>query len=878
MTNRKPFKGFGESNKKKPKNNKNMESQLEHCYKIFESAHFYMNKTDGDKVSNIKTAIKLFKKTLRIYEDYNKHLEKAIVKTNLGSCYCDLVELYSGYSQVETSFSGHSFLDLEKKGKDIEIEKYSEKAFSYLEEALENLDINQTPYEWAICQLSLGTAYRSKYQMLILGDPQEYTQKNLISSIKCFQLALGILTKTKYPKGYIMTQMDLGNSYGDLFKIIPDITYYNLARDHYQKALYSAKKYGYPELSACIYNNLGDLEKDNNNFTQAKKYLESASQDLTEQNDWVDHLVSTRNLGNIAYDAKLWNVAITAYEKTINFIEKLRLSSQSDKRRQEIITFDLDVYEKLIITYINVKQLDKAFEALERCRSRYLVDLMASFELNQSEKIPSNLKLKLKEYEELQERIDGLRFRNSLDLDQKVSSYSPNEKIAELETEKQKVWNRIRELDPILAGEIQVSIPNISEIKKILNDSSTALINFFASENVFCVFILTKFQVYCHHFDTRERSFPSWGLYNWVTTYTKTELEEWKENLPYLLNEFSQKIDLNKLVNKYLDGINELIIIPHVYLHLIPFGAIPLNDNETLGDRFLIRYAPSCQILEFCANRPQLTENLTYGTVEDATEDLPCASFEGEQIAQLYEIPENLRLTGSEQATVKNYRHLMEQVQVLHSSHHAQSRLDNPLESSLKLADGYITLGQLLTPEWRMPNLSEVFLSCCETGLGITEVTDDILTLATGFLCAGARTVISTLWGVDDIATSIVSIIYHRNRQQGFNRPQALQQAQIELRTMTGEALTNTYRPQLEAILSEKLKHSDTNRRQIKKKRSQFSEEHPERKNLDIEYDKWNQLSRKISKTRRRLNSFCQEEYPFENPFYWAGFVCHGLR
>jgi CHAT domain-containing protein len=214
---------------------------------------------------------------------------------------------------------------------------------------------------------------------------------------------------------------------------------------------------------------------------------------------------------------------------------------------------------------------------------------------------------------------------------------------------------------------------------------------------------------------------------------------------------------------------------------------------------------------------------------------------------------------------------------VLHSSHHAQSRLDNPLESSLKLADGYITLGQLLSPGWRMPNLYDVFISCCKTGLGVTEITDDILTLATGFLCAGARSVVSTLWSVDDIATSIFSIIYHQNRKQGLNRPQSLQQAQIQLRTMNSETLAVTYKPLLEPMLSEKLKYSETNRKEVKRQQSQFSDDSLERKNLEAEYDKWNKLSRQISQTKKRLEWLCQQEYPFENPVYWAAFVCHGL-
>ena len=152
---------------------------------------------------------------------------------------------------------------------------------------------------------------------------------------------------------------------------------------------------------------------------------------------------------------------------------------------------------------------------------------------------------------------------------------------------------------------------------------------------------------------------------------------------------------------------------------------------------------------------------LNYGTVENPDGTLPGASYEGEKIAKIYNIPDDNRLKGREQGTVKKYRKLLEKVQVFHSSHHASSRLDSPLESKLILADGTITLGQIMTPGWRLPQLSDIFLSCCETNLGVAQATDDILTLSTGFLCAGARSVVSTLWAVNDLATALFSIFYY---------------------------------------------------------------------------------------------------------------------
>ena len=864
----------------------------------------YKSRIQGDKKHDIERAIDCLNQALLVRTRHQFPLYWAKTQYNLGILY---------YIRIK----GNKLNNLEN-------------AIYHYKQALLERTKEKAPSDWARTINDLGSAYRER----IKG----YNLKNQEKAIECFEQALQVYTREDTPKEWAFCLINLASSYikkrinlksiGDvnLNEFCQIIDYFHQAWLVSEAEVHSIDIISYLIQIYMIFPKTRRIEKLNLlineielhenritieknalyfyrfNFAFSQLYL--IKQEEEKASTYIQRAITASQalknpyfskdleyIGNLAYKNQNWEIAIECYEESLINLEKIRSSFDTDSERQQFLQSCYTVYSNMIESCVHSGQLNKALETVERHRCKYLVDLFTSFDIS-DQHLPSDLEELLAKYEEIQKKINQIYQSQSANFDEersvlgnhlnensdrqvRASIQANNYWIEKLEQEKLNTWHEIRRLDTVVAGQTEVNLPNLNNIQNLLNNKC-GILSFYVNDHNLYVFVLTQKHIYYHQYYENRTTIQDWFTDNYLLPYIENP-QKWIEKLPNLFCNIDNKLQIPQLVEKHLQGLEELIIIPSPYLHLIPFGAIPLNDNETLGDRFLIRYAPSCQILEFCANRLQLTENLAYGTVEDATEDLPCASFEGEQIAQLYQIPEHLRLAGSEQATVTNYRHLMEQVQVLHSSHHAQSRLDNPLESSLNLADGYITLGQLLSPGWRMPNLSDVFLSCCETGLGVTEVTDDVLTLATGFLCAGARSVVSTLWAVDDIATSIFSIIYYRNRKQGFNHPESLQNAQLELRIITGEDLANNYRPQLEPILSEKLKHSETNRKQIKKERSQVNDDSNERKSLDVEYDKWNQLSRKISKTRRRLDFFCQEKYPFENPFYWAAFVCHGL-
>ena len=434
----------------------------------------------------------------------------------------------------------------------------------------------------------------------------------------------------------------------------------------------------------------------------------------------------------------------------IDALEQKRNWEKSEFNRQKTLEDFIGIFESMVQACINAGQIEKAFEYSERSRSKLLVDLMASYNLSQGEEIPPKVQELLQQYEELQQIIDKERQSHKSEnnrSDTRAAWEAYNEAMptavnyASLETQKQQVWENLRREDPVLAGEIQVNPLSLSEIQKLIDQPNTAIVSFYTTNSDTHIFVVQQNQITLHTCTGQGlNTLQGWINQNWLLPYIN-DSKKWETQINSILCELAERLQIPELISQHLQRIEELILVPHLLLHQIPFAALPTGEyQEYLGDKFLIRYTPSCQILEFCQQRDNVGTfneiSLQYGTVEDAEDNLPCARFEGEKLAQMYNIPLENRLIGSSQGTCNNYRQLAQKVNVLHSCHHAISRLDNPLESYLKLADGDITLGELMTPGWRFPQLVEVFLSCCETNLGIPSLTDDILTLSTGlFVC-----------------------------------------------------------------------------------------------------------------------------------------------
>ena len=165
------------------------------------------------------------------------------------------------------------------------------------------------------------------------------------------------------------------------------------------------------------------------------------------------------------------------------------------------------------------------------------------------------------------------------------------EKIKELEAEKQQAWLKIRSKDQVLAAQLQPAPLSFDQMQALIPDAETAILNFYTTAEHTHIFILRQNQSTQLHTCEGQglETLQNWLLNNWLKPYVENQTA-WRNQMGEVLHELANRLQINQLISQHLNGIKELIIIPHLYLHQIPFAALPLNEipipqTDTASDR-----------------------------------------------------------------------------------------------------------------------------------------------------------------------------------------------------------------------------------------------------------------------------------------------------
>jgi CHAT domain-containing protein/tetratricopeptide (TPR) repeat protein len=140
-----------------------------------------------------------------------------------------------------------------------------------------------------------------------------------------------------------------------------------------------------------------------------------------------------------------------------------------------------------------------------------------------------------------------------------------------------------------------------------------------------------------------------------------------------------------------------------------------------------------------------------------------------------------------ESAGIETVMEAVRGAQTIHFACHADSFPDKPSESRLVLANGSaLSLEELAGLDLTQCRLT--VLSACETGVIGTDMPDEVVSLASATLLAGAAGVVASLWAAGDLSTSLLMArMYEALEVSGTTPSHALRQAQLWLRDTTNQ-------------------------------------------------------------------------------------------
>jgi len=246
------------------------------------------------------------------------------------------------------------------------------------------------------------------------------------------------------------------------------------------------------------------------------------------------------------------------------------------------------------------------------------------------------------------------------------------------------------------------------------------------------------------------------------------------------------------LLNGVLDNLDDIItilIIPHDVICLVPFEALEEPGSRALlADTCELSYIPTFAILSAPKHDVTIQTNAlvagvssfkSVGSSKRRFVDLPNVKKEVEIIASSLGVEAILNEDFDKEYLLKN----MSSARLIHLATHGYSDPEDPLLSSLIMSDG--TFLKAADVAYNLLCAECVTISACQTAVGILSRGEGILGLAHAFLVAGARSVIASLWRVDDESTFILFNHFYSQLNLGASKSEALCRAKNYVRSYT---------------------------------------------------------------------------------------------
>jgi CHAT domain-containing protein len=681
------------------------------------------------------------------------------------------------------------------------------------EKALQFFTYEDYPTEWSATQWNLGNAYRFR----IYGEQAE----NQEQAISHYNSALRVFKPDTSPRRWAEILFNLATCYKNLGLHKNPEQNLEKAIECYQNALSVTDRQVYPFLWAVLTNSLGNAYRHRvrgeraQNYKEAFRCFQEVLQVHTRERFPKNYIQALGNRGNAYLEIGQLRQAYGDFKEAIDTVESLRLEITSgDEAKRKLAEEWNRIYQHMVKTCLDLGKLDlgktephyyaEALEYVERSKARNLVELLNSRELPKGQ-IPEKLWTELQRLRieidseqrilEDAESLAGLEHRLFKMANPNLEIVLPDRtKLNQLQQQFNQKLAEAKRTDPNFSLTQQVELLPFKGLQGLLPDENTAIIQWYIMEygEKFCTFIVTRQSVQPIVWESTLKDLKD--LQEWWRDYLKAyenQKDQWKKDLADRLKRLAKILHIEEIIGRLPKTCDQVILVPHRFVHLFPLHALPLGGWPCLLDRFDrgVRYAPSCQALLVSQNRqrPNFEQMLA---IQNPTQDLDYAEIEVQNILHHFNPTKVLvRQQATKHALTVDCADYLYSSHCVHFSCHGTFEQTSPLESPLILADKPLQLREIFSLDLRHCRL--VTLSACETGMtDFTSISDEYIGLPSGFLYAGSLSVVSSQWSVNDLSTAFLLIrFYHNVCVKKLPIPLALNQAQRWLRDATKEEL-----------------------------------------------------------------------------------------
>jgi CHAT domain-containing protein len=490
-------------------------------------------------------------------------------------------------------------------------------------------------------------------------------------------------------------------------------------------------------------------------------------------------------LGQIAAGNGNRAAAYAAFQEARKALETLRTRLQSEELKISFVKNRMQVYEAILDLYLDPQNSDiseeQAFSCIEAAKSRSMIEMIfgGGQSLPLGEAGQSEFVRKIRD---LREELNWYYHR--IELEQLRPEQASAGRIERLQQQAQshesELLRALRELPAHERENATLEAPadfSVARLQAAL-PPETALIEYYSAGDRLVAAVVTRESIQIAPITVVSRVTHLLHL-------LRFQLSKFRMGSAYT-DRFAEPLfraTLSHLESLYAELIaplraqilaKHLVFVPHGPLHFLPFHA--LRNGETyLCDDYTISYAPSATVFALCQEKPpsRKTPSLVLGIPDERA---PQILGEVQSVSSL--LP-HTELSVGAQATSRLLRERGPECGLLHIATHGVYRQDNPMFSGIKLGDGYLNLYDLY--QMRLP-ARLVTLSGCATGMNFVAAGDELLGLQRGLFCAGATSLLLSLWDVHDRSTAALMEQFYRRFIQSGDLTASLRAAMLQLR------------------------------------------------------------------------------------------------